>query len=214
LKNPEKFLPLRGYVEGVIGRFRDDPRVHAWDIWNEPDNGNATRYGGKDIANKGDIILPFLIKSFAWARTAKPTQPITGGPWVGDWTSDDQLSPVNYFLLHESDVISFHAYGDAKKTREWTLPLQRFGRPILCTEYMARNLGSTFEVILPIFKEHGVGAYCWGLIQGKTQTHLPWDSWQKPYTSEPPLWFHEIFHPDGRPYKQDEVDFIRKMMQR
>ena len=42
---------------------------------------------------------------------------------------------------------------------------------------------------------------------GKTQTYLPWDSWQKPYVDrEPAVWFHEIFKQDGTPYKQEEVD--------
>ena len=51
----------------------------------------------------------------------------------------------------------------------------------------------------------------WGLVQGKTQTHLPWDSWKQPYTNrEPTVWFHEIFRPDGSPYKPEEVEFIRK----
>ena len=51
---------------------------------------------------------------------------------------------------------------------------------MLCTEFMARPVGSTFEAILPVAKKAKVGAFCWGLVQGKTQTHLPWDSWATP----------------------------------
>jgi hypothetical protein len=58
-----------------------------------------------------------------------------------------------------------------------------------------------------------VAAINWGLVAGKTQTYLPWDSWQHPYTDhEPPMWFHEIFRNDGTPYKQEEVNFIRDII--
>lgn len=91
--------------------------------------------------------------------------------------------------------------------------LQRYKRPILCTEYMARGNGSTFEGSLPVLKKHHVAAYNWGLVAGKTQTFLPWDSWQKPYVNgrEPAVWFHEVFRADGTPYKAGEVELIRKM---
>ena len=29
---------LEAYVKGVVGAFANDPRMLAWDIWNEPDN--------------------------------------------------------------------------------------------------------------------------------------------------------------------------------
>ena len=92
--------------------------------------------------------------------------------------------------------------------------LRRFNRPIICTEYMARPIGSTFAAILPILKEERVGAYNWGFVSGKTQTIYPWDSWEKSYTSEPKPWFHDIFHKDGTPYDPTETELIRKMAQR
>ena len=63
--------------------------------------------------------------------------------------------------------------------------LRRYGRPLLCTEYMARPHGSTFDPILPYLKEQKIGAYNWGFVAGKTQTIYPWDSWKKPYAGEP-----------------------------
>jgi hypothetical protein len=86
--------------------------------------------------------------------------------------------------------------------------LQRFNRPIICTEYMARGLNNTFENILPIFRRHHVGGYCWGLVAGKTQTNYAWDSWQVTYDGEPNLWFHDIFREDGTPYRDEEVNFL------
>ena len=38
----------------------------------------------------------------------------------------------------------------------------------------------------------------------------PWDSWRQNYTAEPEEWFHDIFHPDGKPYREKEVEFIRR----
>ena len=64
---------------------------------------------------------------------------------------------------------------------------------------------------LPIGKKEGVAMFNWGFVQGKTQTHLPWDSWKRPYTDrQPAVWFHEIFRNDGTPYQAEEVEFIKK----
>ena len=72
---------------------------------------------------------------------------------------------------------------------------------MLCSEYMARPVGSTFDPVLAYLKQEHIGAYNWGFVAGKTQTIYPWDSWHKAYSSEPPVWFHDIFRPDGSPYK-------------
>jgi hypothetical protein len=120
--------------------------------------------------------------------------------------------------IEQSDVISFHSYDPADGFERRVLQLKRYGRPVLCTEYMARPKGSTFDTILPLAKKYGVAAINWGLVAGKTQTFLPWDSWQRPYvtkeppyvTVEPPVWFHEVFRTDGRAYREAEVRFIRE----
>jgi hypothetical protein len=50
------------------------------------------------------------------------------------------------------------------------------------------------------------------LVAGKSQTFLPWDSWQKPYTDrEPAIWFHEIFRKNGEPYQTKETELIRRL---
>jgi hypothetical protein len=52
----------------------------------------------------------------------------------------------------------------------------------------------------------------WGFVAGKTQTYLPWDSWQRPHVLiRPPAWFHAIYHPDGMPYRQREVELIHEL---
>ena len=48
-------------------------------------------------------------------------------------------------------------------------------------------------------------------MAGKTQTHIPWDSWKNSYETEPEVWFHDIFRSNGQPYDQHEVDVIREV---
>ncbi len=111
-----------------------------------------------------------------------------------------------------SDVITFHNYDHPTELEKRINWLKRYNRPMICTEYMARGNGSFFFGGLTVGKVHNVGMINWGLVQGRTQTHLPWDSWQRPYTDrEPTIWFHEVFRTDGTPYMQEEVDFIRRM---
>ena len=87
--------------------------------------------------------------------------------------------------------------------------LKSYGRPLICTEYMARPAGSTFDPNLAFLKEQKIGAYNWGFVAGKTQTIFPWDSWEKTYTAEPLVWFHDILRPDGTPFDAKEVAFIK-----
>jgi hypothetical protein len=211
LQSPSRWSKeLKPYVEGVIGHFREDKRVLMWDLMNEPDNDNPP-YKGKEIAKKAQLSLELLKLEWAWARQEKPSQPLTSGVWQDDWSSDAGLSEMARFQLQNSDVITFHSYGPPEEMRSRIQSLQRFGRPIICTEYMARPLGSTFQAILPILKHAHVGAYNWGFVNGKSQTIYPWDSWEKQYTAEPPVWFHDIFRKDGTPYDPQEVAVIKQL---
>jgi hypothetical protein len=212
LQEPAEYPRLKAYVTGVVTAFGKDTRVLGWDIWNEPDNTNTNSYGSVEPKNKVELVIALLPQVFEWAREAGAEQPLTSGVWKGDWSTDDKLSPIERIQLESSDVISFHNYDSGAEFEKRITWLQRFHRPILCTEYMARGNGSTFQGSLPIAQKHRVAAINWGFVAGKTQTHLPWDSWQKPYVDrEPTVWFHEIFKQDGTPYKQDEVDLIRKL---
>lgn len=212
LQDTAQYPRLETYVKGVVGAFAKDKRILAWDVWNEPENTNRGSYGAQELPDKVARVDALLPKVFAWARAAKPTQPLTAGVWKGDWSSEEKLSTEDKILLAESDVISFHSYENGPKFEQRILALQRYNRPILCTEYMARGAKSTFEGSLPIAKKYNVAAINWGFVQGKTQTHLPWDSWEKPYVDrEPEVWFHEIFRSDGSPYRVEEVELIRRL---
>jgi Cellulase (glycosyl hydrolase family 5) len=212
LQDPAQLPRLEAYVKGIIGAFKKDARVLGWDAWNEPSNTNGSSY--KDPANKKDLVLALLPKVFAWCREAGVTQPLTSGVWEGDdWSSLEKMSPTEKIQLELSDVISFHNYDDPASFEKHVNWLLQYNRPIFCSEYMARGHGSTFEGTLPIAKKYHVAAYNWGFAAGKTQTYLPWDSWEHPYTDrQPDVWFHEIFRTDGQPYSQKEVDFIRAII--
>ncbi len=201
---------LKAYVVGVVGAFANDDRVLGWDIWNEPDNHGGDKK--EDVPAKIKRVDELLPKAFAWARSAHPTQPLTSGLWAGNWTDPEKESVTTKIQLEESDVISFHDYGWPEQFEERIKELQPYHRPILCTEYMARGAGSTFDGSLPIAKKYNVAAINWGLVAGKTQTYLPWDSWERPYVLlQPTIWFHEVFRNDGTPYREHEVTLIREL---
>ena len=210
LQDPAARPRLREYVMGVVSRFADDPRVVVWDVWNEPDNldGGTVKRPGLEPKNKVALVNSLLPEAFAWAREAKPTQPLTSGVWR-DSDNVTTLDTCKRTQIAHSDVVSFHSYGDAASLGRCIENLSAYGRPLLCTEFMARPNKSTFEPHLGIMKEHKVAAYCWGFINGKSQTIYPWDSWKKAYTAAPPVWFHDVLQPDGTPFSRDEDACIR-----
>jgi hypothetical protein len=210
LLDPSIEPELKQYVIGVVTAFANDPRILGWDIWNEPDNkgGDQTQ----DVAAKVKRVDELLPKAFEWARSAHPSQPLTSGVWQGNWSDPKQESATTKIQLSLSDVISFHNYDWPEGFEARIKELLSLHRPLICTEYMARGAGSTFDGSLPIAKTYKVAAINWGLVAGKTQTYLPWDSWQRPYVLiQPTIWFHEVFRADGTPYRQHEVDLIRQL---
>src|SRR5207237_4623512 len=93
-----------------------------------------------------------LTTSVWWARPAHPSQPLTSGVWTGTWSDAEKESTTTKIQLAESDVISFHNYGWPEEFEARILELQALHRPIICSEYMARGAGSTFDGSLPIAK--------------------------------------------------------------
>ncbi len=212
LQDPSQRTRLEAYVKGIVGAFAADKRILAWDLWNEPDNPNTSSYGSLEPANKVELVYALLSQVFAWAREAGPSQPLTSGIWKGNWSAESKLSRMEKLQLDNSDVISFHNYGVPTEFEQHVRWLEPYHRPLICTEYMARGNGSFFEGTLPVALIHHVAMINWGLVQGKTQTNLPWDSWQHPYVDrEPSIWFHEVFRNDGSPYQREEVEFLRRI---
>lgn len=184
---------LETYVKDILTTFKDDRRIVMWDLYNEPGNSG---YGNRS--------LPLLKQVFEWGWEIRPSQPLSVGVW--NWGLDD----LNAFQLAHSDIITYHNYNGPEDHRAVIEKLEKHGRPLVCTEYMARRNNSLFTNIMPILKEEQVGAINWGLVAGKSNTKYAWDE-PIPDGSEPSLWFHEIFRPDGTPYRQEEVDLIKSL---
>lgn len=205
---------LEPYIKGIISHFKSDKRVVIWDLYNEPGNTNGNSYGKKGLEpeNKSKYSFDLLKKVYGWAREVNPSQPICIDVWTSIHKELDEMSAIDKFAYENSDLINFHCYANAQTTEKQVKRLAQSNRPLVCTEYMARKVGSTFQEILPIFKKYNVAAYNWGFVSGKSQTIYPWDSWNKTYTDEPELWFHDIFRKDGTPYIKEETDFIRNIL--
>ncbi|MEM8866531.1 MAG: cellulase family glycosylhydrolase [Planctomycetota bacterium] len=216
LGDPARHDELRSFVVGVLRKFGDDPRVVVWDLFNEPDNSNAGKWGGTAAEElppdeKAKRATQLLRKAFQWARSVNPSQPLTAGVWgEPDWY--ESPSEIEVLSLAESDVISFHTYQPIDEALELIAGIDdATDRPLLCTEYMARTAGSTFEGLLPEFKRRKIAAYNWGLVSGRSQTIYPWSSWWRAFDEEPKTWFHDVFRPDGTPFAQAEADLIRDL---
>jgi Cellulase (glycosyl hydrolase family 5) len=211
LRDSKQEARLKTYVAGVIRAFANDDRVLAWDLWNEPSNDNQGSYHQREPKNKQALVEALLPQVFEWARSAHPSQPLTTGVWDIDMKSD-RLTKIQQAQLGNSDVVSFHNYGWPEDFQRDVDYLSKFHRPLICTEFMARGAGSTFDTILPVALKNRVGAINWGFVAGKTQTYLPWESWRHPYVkSQPPIWFHEVLRQDLTPYRKAEVDLIRSL---
>jgi len=211
-----RHIEVKNYVKGVLSHFANDERVLLWDVYNEPDNV-AGQPGRKEleVKNKQEYSLKLLKKVIQWSREVNPSQPLTTGIWRGNidhWGTLDSLPAIDRYMIENSDVISFHAYdGDMNQVEKKIAALKTFERPLLCTEYVARATGNTFEAVMPILKKNKIAAINWGFVAGKTNTIYPWKSWDSTFVSEPKLWHHDILRKDGTPFSESEVVFIKEM---
>ena len=199
---------LKEFIQGILVDYSNDERILMWDIYNEPGQFGL-----------GDKSLGLLQLCWEWAHEIRPSQPLTS---CLDGAIGDEILKLNG---ENSDVITFHTY-EAEKLDPTIQRLKEFKRPIMCTEYMAREFGTTFEFSLPIFKKENIGCYNWGLVAGKSQTHFGWSTileLQKRKKNgdflndldeipEPEEWFHDIFRKDGSPFKETEISFIKQIL--
>ncbi|HKD55238.1 MAG TPA: hypothetical protein VKB72_13565, partial [Steroidobacteraceae bacterium] len=167
----------------------------------------------REAPHKDQLVQSLLPQVFEWARAAGASQPLTSGVWTAGGREWNRWPRTAQIQIEESDILTFHSYDRPAEVVRRIEALSVYGRPLICTEYMARTAGSTFGGTLPVLEKHQVGAINWGLVAGKTQTIYPWDSWKTPYTGTHtlPVWFHDVFYPDGRPYRQAEVELIRNL---
>ncbi len=192
-ENAANFPGLEKYVKDVMTRFAHDKRILLWDLYNEPGN-----------SDKKETSLPLLTQVFTWAKEVNPDQPVTAGIWAWDYEK------LNQFQITHSDIITYHNYEEPAMHLRVIQLLKTFGRPLICTEYMARTRNSRFANIMPLLKSENVGAINWGFVEGKTNTVYAWDT-PMAQGGQPIEWFHDIFKPDGSAYRQDEIELIKKL---
>ncbi len=185
--DPTRQADLRAYVHAVVTRYREDPRILVWDLYNEP--GNFKR---------SYKALPLLVNAFRWARECGPVQPLTAAPFL--WDNRDALTRA---MVELSDVVSFHTYVPPEQTAEFVAFLAEQNKPLLCTEWLNRGAANTFFNHLPYFAQNRISCWNWGCVAGKTLTHAN--------KKEPAVWLQDVFHPDGTPFDPAEMALLREM---
>jgi hypothetical protein len=195
---PDVWERLEAYVKDVLQSFANDERILLWDLYNEPGNGG-----------NAEKSLPLVRAVFDWARAVKPSQPLTAGVWF-------ENEALNDYQLAASDVITFHHYWQPEKLEKEIAKLKTYGRPVICTEWMARTCGSLVSSNLPVFARENVGCINWGLVAGKTNTIYQWKELAPAKgTVEPQIlpevWFHDLLRADGTPYDGAEIETFRKL---
>lgn len=208
INNPSKWGEIEKYEKDVLKTFGNDRRIIAWCLYNEPENVPDCN------------TLPLMKKVFEWAREVRPDQPLTATVITNPFTRKVKYYerfPIITYACENSDVISYHCYDSTQDHEDFLKMLEPFGRPIFCTEYLARTRGCTFQSTLPLLREHKVAAYNFGLVNGATQCHYDWnqvkDGMKIPWPEEPSLWFHDILLPDGSPWDKKEVKWLKTFLE-
>jgi len=181
---------LEQYVKDVMGKFKRDSRVLYWDLYNTAGNNGLK-----------EETLPLMDQTFNWARSVNASQPLAVAPWR------EFNSAMAARKLERSDLVTFQSFDNVESIEARLLLLQRYQRPIICSDWLMRQVGNDFEQILPLFSIYQVGWFNQGLVSGKTQMQLQ----QTQYRSEkdPDLWQQDVLHEDGSPYNRTEVELIQ-----
>ncbi|WP_312948659.1 1,4-beta-xylanase [Superficieibacter sp.] len=213
--SPAEWPRVEAYVRDVLGHFKDDTRIAIWDLYNEPGNRGvnltATESMEVDVALE-DYALKLMIATFDWARAVGPSQPLTVGAWHVDHHLYGPLAhPVDAAALELSDIISYHNYNTAARQLEMLDMLAQRKRPVLCTEWLARHADCHFSEQLPLFSAFETGCYQWGLVQGKTQTWIPWTCFNTGQADPQALWFHDVLTPEGKAWNAQEMRLVKQL---
>ena len=206
---------MEEYVKGVVSRYANDKRVLVWDIYNEPGHiksphvkGGGANLSEEDVQRLRKMSLGFLEATAQWARSCNPSQPITYGTFVPDSTPHGKM--FNNLIYSQSDVISYHSYGNIIRQISRLKEARKHNRPVMCTEWMARPTGSCFNPVLKFLKQNNVWSYSFGLVAGKIETWRPSFDLSCPELDS--IWYHDIFKADHTPYEPTEVEYIKSVL--
>ena len=115
------------YLRTIVGAFKDDDRVFAWDLHNEPDNYPAWGSG------QGAAVVDWLARMADATRAIDTRHPITVG--VGKHPSLWLPAPNGRTILDISDFISVHSYDAANYAPMIADVRARTSKPILLEEF-------------------------------------------------------------------------------
>jgi hypothetical protein len=123
-------------------------------------------------------------------------------------------------VLDASDIVSYHYYGDYASHVKIIKRLQRKGRPVINTEWLARCLYNDVFSNFPLFYLEKIGCYNWGFVQSRFQGEEPWEGLWQQYESgvntnfDFTKWFHDLYRPSLHPYDPHEINLIKRFCEK
>ena len=190
VKDRGQWPALEKYVKDVMGQFKRDKRVLYWDLYNTAGNGGL-----------GEESLPLMDQTFNLARSIETAQPLAVPAWR------EFGSAMAARKLDRSDLITFQSFDNAESIEARIQLLQRYQRPIICSDWLMRQAGNDFEKVLPVFAAYRVGWFNQGLVSGKT--HRPIQEARYRTEKDPDVWQQDVLNEDGTPYDAKEVELIQ-----
>ncbi len=193
-------------VDEIAAKYAKDPRLQVWNIWNEIGN------------NRREMMsVPHMERFFEIVRSHDPIQPLTAECYR--YSADNRVTtPAEIRAMELSDVISFHCYLTFDRTVQLIEHLKEtYDRPLFCTEWLHRIGNNRVEEIFPLFYLEKVACYCWGLVQGFSQTWEPHGCFMQQIADpnyhgslQLHLWQHDLYRFNGLPYIASEIALIQK----
>ena len=185
------------YLTTIVNTFRDDDRVLAWDLHNEPDN-----YGTWQSANDPNDALDWLARIAARTRELDPNHLVTVG--AGRDTSFAQTDAAGHTLIGISDFVSLHCYNAPDLDRQITvvralagdkpLILEEAGwpsGPLFSTKYSEAQQATAYDTITAAARTGALaGAMQWALWDYLPLRNGAYDTFQDAFG---------LLHRDGSP---------------
>lgn len=209
LDDPQERESYFDMVKELVTKYGNDDRVCIWDVYNEPGNSKRT-----------PVAPALLQRMFDTVRACEPSQPLTCAVWeCGNYLKsgdDNPFKEIERIIFENSDIISYHFYGEYTEHIQVIKKLKEHGRPILNTEWLGRIFGNDVFSLFPLFYLEKIGCYNWGFVAGKYQTYEPWEgTWQQfekggAQNVDFTKWFHDLYRPNHRPYDPREIELIQK----
>ena len=196
----EKYYEM---VDELAKKYGKDERVQIWDVWNEIGNSN------RDLKS-----VPHMEKFFEILRENEVMQPLTADCWSYCY-DDSPCREAEKRALELSDIITFHFYDNYQST---VLAIEKlreeYGRPLINNEWLNRLRKNDIAEIFPLFYLERIGSYHWGLMQGYSQTEVPYMSYFVRQKNGEDLdltkWQHDLYRFNGYPYDPKEIEIIKR----